>query len=90
MEVGDHYRSTRRPHASSVYRVVGASDEVTLLRITDANGRRAHTGEFQSIEATTLASDFAPAEDLDAGLSPVGAVRNAAQGLYWSVRRFLP
>ena len=90
MAVGDHYRSTRGPHAGSVYRVVGASDEVTFLRITDANGRRAHTGELRSLEAATLASDFEPVEDPDAGLSPVHTARNAIQGLYWSVRRFLP
>lgn len=90
MEVGDHYRSARGRHAGSVYRVVGAGDEVTLLRVADADGRRVHPGTLRSVQAATLESDFEPAEDPDAGVSPGAAVRNAAQGLYWSVRRFLP
>jgi hypothetical protein len=90
MEVGDHYRPTQGDYSGGVYRVVGVTDAVTLLRVTDADGRRVHPGTLRSVQAATLESDFEPAENPDAGLSPGGAVRNAVQGLYWSVRRFLP
>jgi hypothetical protein len=42
------------------------------------------------VEASTLRTEFESAPDPSAGLSPAGTLRNAAQGLYWSVRRVLP
>ncbi|MFB6227084.1 MAG: hypothetical protein ABEH88_00600 [Halobacteriales archaeon] len=90
MEVGEHYRPVQGRHGGGVYRVVGASDEVTLLRVADADGRRVHPGTLRSVQRATLEADFEPAENPDAGVSPAETARNAAQGLYWSVRRFLP
>lgn len=90
MEVGDHYRPTKGRHKGDVYRVVGVTDTVTLLRVADADGRRVHTGELRSVQTGTVESDFEPAEDPDAGVSPGETVRNVAQGLYWDIRRFLP
>jgi len=86
VEVGDHYRPG---DGGAVYRVVGTGEPVALLRVTDADGRRAHTGDLRRVAEEELESEFASAGDPDAGLSPVSAVRNALQGLYWSVRRFL-
>jgi hypothetical protein len=90
MEVGGHYRPTQGDHGGGVYRVVGVTDTVTLLRVTDADGRRVHTGELRSVQTATVEADFEPTEDPDAGILPAETARNAAQGLYWSVRRFLP
>jgi hypothetical protein len=45
-EVGDHYHADGDRVEPGVYRVVGTGAEVALLRVADADGRRAHTGEF--------------------------------------------
>ena len=87
-EVNDHYRPTGEDHAPGVYRVVGATARVVLLRVADAEGRRVHTGEVATVPAETLDQEFEPAGNPDAGFSPVGALRNGLQGLYWQVRRF--
>jgi len=87
MEVGEHYRPA---DGDGIYRVVGTTDGVVLLQVTDEDGRRAHTGNVRRVEPDTIGDEFEPASDPDAGVSPVAAVRNALQGLYWSVRRFLP
>lgn len=71
-----------------VYRVVGAGDPIALLRVTDADGRRRHTGDLVRAPPHAIDSEFEPAADPDAGLSPVRSVRNQLSGLYWSVRRF--
>lgn len=89
MDIGEHYRPTDGDHTPGVYRVVGTTDGVTLLRVGDADGRRIHTGEVRCVESATLDSGFEAATDPDAGLSPTATLRNAAQGLYWSVRRLL-
>ena len=86
VEAGTHYRSEAD---RAVYRVVGTDDPVALLRVTDADGRRAHTGDLRRVPEGELDAAFQPAEDPDSGVSPIGAVRNLLQGLYWSVRRFL-
>jgi len=88
MEVGDHYRPDDDA-TPGVYRVVGTGDPVALLRVTDEGGRRAHTGDLRQVSRDEFDAAFEPAEDPDAGVSPVAAVRNALQGLYWSVRKFL-
>lgn len=90
MQVGRHYRPVSGDHSPGVYRVVGTTDGVTLLRVAEADARRVHTGETYHVEVSTLESEFEPTQDPDAGLSPATAVRNELQGLYWSVRRFLP
>lgn len=86
VEVGEHYRSG---DDGAIYRVVGTGEPVALLRVTDDRGRREHAGDLRRVSRDDLESGFDPAEDPDAGLSPLAAVRNALQGLYWSVRRFL-
>jgi hypothetical protein len=89
-DVGDHYRVTGDDYPPGVYRVVGGGDsDVTLLRVADDDGRREHTGEIRRVPASVLAAEFEPAANPDAGFSPVGAVRNGLQGLYWQFRRFL-
>ncbi|NHN58741.1 MULTISPECIES: hypothetical protein [Halorussus] len=95
VEVGEHYRPADRirdaegvPLTPGVYRVVGATRGVVLLRVTDEDGRRAHTGELRHVAPETLDSEFEPADDPDAGLSPVRDARNLLSGMYWNVRRF--
>jgi hypothetical protein len=87
--VGDHYRPTTDGHHPGVFRVVGADGRVALLRVADADGRRVTTGDLRHVDDATLREEFAPAEDPDAGLTPIRSLRNALSGLYWSVRRFL-
>ncbi len=76
---GDHYRPT--PTASDataqrgVYRVVGTGDPVTLLRVADKDGRRQHTGETVRVDRAVLAEQFEPADDPDAGFSPLRWLR---------------
>ncbi|WP_435178365.1 hypothetical protein [Halorussus sp. AFM4] len=96
VEVGEHYRpaeGTRdaegMPLTPGVYRVVGATDEVALLRVTDEDGRRRNTGELRHVAPEMLDAEFEPAADPDAGLSPVRDARNLLSGMYWSVRWFL-
>lgn len=90
MRVGRHYRPVSGNHNPGVYRVVGTTDGVTLLHVADADARRVHTGETYRVEVSTLESEFEPTQDPDTGLSPTRAARNAMQGVYWSVRRFVP
>lgn len=86
--VGEHYRPRDRGHEPGVYRVVGAPAEVTLLRVADADGRRVHSGALRHVPVDVLESEFEPAADPDAGVSPLATVRNQLQGLYWQVRKF--
>lgn len=88
--VGQHYRpsgdATGDLASPGVYRVVGAGDPVALLRVADADGRRVHSGELRTVDASTVDADFEPATDPDAGLAPVRGLRNYVSGLYWLVR----
>jgi hypothetical protein len=84
-ETGGHYRDP----GDDIYRVVGTTDGVTLLRVTDADGRRAHTGDLRRVSRDELDAAFEPAEDPDAGTSPVAAIRNLFQGLYWELRTII-
>lgn len=86
--VGEHYRVTASPYADGLYRVVGAGDPIALLRVTDADGRRRHTGELVRVSPHAIADEFEAADDPDAGFSPARNARSQLQGLYWSVRRF--
>ncbi len=90
MNVGAHYRHIDGDHDPSVYRVVGATDGVTLLQVGDADGRWVHTGEVRRVTVSTFRAEFESAVDLDAGLSPASALRNATHGLYWDIRKILP
>lgn len=70
------------------YRTVGADGRsVTLLRVTDADGRRRHTGELLTVEHGDL-SAFEPADDPDANQSLGATIRGQADGLYWQLRVF--
>lgn len=86
--VGEHYRSTESDAAPGVYRVVGAGDSVTLLRVADVGGGREHTGELLRVDQATLDDVFEAAADPDAGVSVTGALRGIGSGLYWNVRKF--
>ncbi|UPV73719.1 hypothetical protein M0R89_14375 [Halorussus limi] len=95
VEVGDHYRPARGDSDDTgesgdgpVYRVVGATDEIVLLRVTDAAGRRANTGDLRHVASETLTDEFERAENPDADFSPIAEVTNLLSGMYWSVRRF--
>ncbi|MFC7080530.1 hypothetical protein [Halorussus caseinilyticus] len=92
-ELGEHYRPTDDARDADgerlvpgVYRVVGSGDDVALLRVADARGRRAHTGELRHVAPATLSEAFERAAD-PGEASPLAAVRNALSGLYWSVRQ---
>lgn len=63
--VGAHYRPTTDATEPGVYRVVGAEEDVVLLRLTDGNGDRIHTGETIRVPENVLTSSFAPASNPD-------------------------
>lgn len=87
----DHYEARSSADiAPGVYRVVGTGERVALLRVTDAEGRRRATGELVRVPRDELAAGFEPARNPDRGFDPVRTARNAASGLFWSVRRLLP
>lgn len=86
--VDEHYRPHRGEYDPGVYRVVGVPEDVTLLRVADVDGRRAHTGEISHVPVDALETDFEVVDDPDAGFSPVALVWNQLQGLYWQVRKF--
>lgn len=86
--VGEHYRPTTAAADEGVYRVVGTGDEVTLLRVTNADGRRANTGEIRHVDQSTLDGGFEAADDPDGDASPLATVKDALSGLYWNVRKF--
>ena len=88
-EVGEHYRATDAEERGPVYRVVGCREDVTLLRVTDADGGRVHSGELSRVPPRRLDASFEPVSDPDAGLSPVADARNLLSGMYWQVRKFL-
>jgi hypothetical protein len=87
--VYDHLRSTDPDDDASIYRVVGtATDTVTLLRVSDGDGRRAHTGEVITIPRTAL-DTFETAENPDGNRSVAATLRSAGASVYWSLRTFV-
>ena len=64
-------------------------ETVALLQVTDAEGRRANTGEVHRVDRSVVDAEFEPAADPDAEFSLSRRVRNQLSGMYWSVRRFL-
>jgi len=91
MSVGvyDHVRSTDADDDATVYRVVGShADSVTLLRVSDGDGRRANTGEVITVSRDAL-DVFEAAENPDGNRSVGATVRSLGGGLYWSLRTFV-
>lgn len=85
-DVYDHLRSVDADAAPGVYRVVGTpGDAVTLLRVADADGRRAHTGEVLSIDHSEL-DGFEPAENPDRNRPLTAAVASRIESFYWELR----
>jgi len=82
----DHLRSTDADDDDAIYRVVGRGvDSVVVLRVADADGRRAHTGEVITIPSDVL-STFEHAENPD-GNQPIGAkLSSIGTNAYWSFR----
>lgn len=84
--VSDQVRVDSEPYTPGVYRVVGVDDDtVTLLRVSDADGTRAHTGETITVDAAEFA-DFEPAEPTAPGAVPRLAA--LVETAYWSIRAF--
>jgi hypothetical protein len=88
-EVYDHLRSTDPDDDVGIYRVVGThAESVTLLRVADGDGRRAHTGEVITVPTDAL-DDFEPAENPDGNRSVAGRLRSLVEGVYFSFRSVL-
>jgi len=84
--VYDHLRSTDPDDDGSVYRVVGTdADGVTLLRVSDGDGRRAHTGEVITVPRDAFDA-FETAGNPDGNRSVVATLRSAVSGGYWALR----
>jgi hypothetical protein len=67
----DHVRAGEEaPVAPGVYRVVGTGDPVALLRLTDADGQRANTGDVVTVPQEVYHTSFDPADNPDDGFSP--------------------
>ncbi|MFB6103605.1 MAG: hypothetical protein ABEJ57_00780 [Halobacteriaceae archaeon] len=87
--VGTHVRPQSDAYHAGIYRVVGASGLVVLLRVTDETGRRRHTGSVIDVDADTLETAFAPATDPDAGLHPLRTLHTEVTGVAWRVRELV-
>lgn len=87
VSVHDHVRPTAAALPAGVWRVVGTDESaVTLLRVTDAEGRRRSTGDVERVDRDTLATGFEPAGNPDGDGSLRRGLANAGSGLYWNVR----
>jgi hypothetical protein len=84
--VYDHLRSTDSDDDDAVYRVVGTDDgSVTLLRVSDGDGRRAHTGEVVTVPTDALSS-FESAENPDGNHGFGATLLSAGSAGYWALR----
>ena len=83
--VSDHLRPTDADVPDGVYRVVGTTDGVTLLRGGDADGRRVVTGEVTTVPDAT---GFEAAENPAGNRSLGRTVAGVPQTLYWQLRTF--
>ena len=95
VSIHDHLRATEAEDTETgttgpVYRVVGTGESLTLLRVTDAAGRRTYSGNVRSVPREQVASQFEPVADPDGGLALRHRLQSLGSGLYWSVRRFRP
>ncbi len=85
-EVGDHLRPADADLPAGAYRVVGTpGDDVTLLRVGDADGRRVHTGEVRRVPRGRL-DGFEPAENPDGNRSIASAAAARLEGFAWEIR----
>jgi len=75
-EIYDHLRPVESSsHEPGIYRVVGTGEEVTLLEVGTAEGRRVHTGRTVRVPASAVEAEFEPVENPDSGvLSRVGEI----------------
>lgn len=86
--VFDHVRLPHVDCPDGVYRVVGTSEEtVTLLRVADADCRRAHTGELVTVDFDDL-EETESVPNPDGNRSLVASIAGALEMGYWSVRVF--
>ncbi|WP_197428449.1 hypothetical protein [Halapricum sp. CBA1109] len=85
--VSDHLRPTDADVPDGVYRVVGTTDGVTLLRVGDADGRRVVTGEVRTVPDAT---GFEAAENPAGNRSLGRTVAGVPQTLYWQLRASRP
>jgi hypothetical protein len=84
----DHVIPAAADYPPGVYRVVGTGDgTVTLLRVTDAEHRRIHTGELVSVDADAF-EGFVPVDPPTADRSVAATVASALGTGYWSLRAF--
>lgn len=86
--VHDHLRAVDAPYPPGVYRVVGRGEGLRLLRVTDGDGDRVNTGQVYDVRPDDLAG-FEPAEDPDAGLSPLSTLKSGVEGVGSMVREIL-
>lgn len=90
VSVYDHVRATgETDYSPGIYRVVGVEDGVTLLRLTDEDGRRRATGEVVTVDGDAFDTGFAEAPNPDAGIAALRRVRNLLDGLWWELKRFV-
>jgi len=89
--VSDHLRPASDDAGldPGVYRVVGTGeDDLTLLRVGDADGRRVNTGELATVDRVDL-GEFEPADNPD-GNRPAGETATGFLGdLVWQLRAFV-
>jgi len=86
--VYDHVRPTTADYQGGIYRVVGTDESgVTLLRVSDADGRRANTGQVVTVEREAL-DEFEPAENPDERPSLLSGLASAPGTIYWTLRAF--
>ncbi|MFB6148821.1 MAG: hypothetical protein ABEJ48_04075 [Halobacteriales archaeon] len=84
----DHLCPTTTDYPDGVYRVVGTDrTTVTMLRITDGDGNRRHTGDVITIDRTDL-DGFASVTEPTTTRSIGAIARSAPTTMYWSIRAF--
>lgn len=85
----EHFRPEESDVPDGIYRVVGRDDRtVTLLRVADADERRAHTGETVTVTLEEF-DGFGPAENPDGDRPYEGVLVSNLEMRYWSARAFV-
>lgn len=84
----DHLQPTTADYPAGVYRVVGLDRQtVTVLRITDGDGRRITTGTVHTIRRGAL-DGFVSTANPDANRSLRRRLQSIPATVYWSGRAF--